>query len=649
MASTKVDYAQTGLDVLEAVGGEENVRSLAHCATRLRFTLKDNSIPNKDEVQAIPGVITVMQAGGLYQVVIGNDVVKAYDSITAQTALASSTADSEEDEKPKNLFNRFISMISAMFSPIIWTIAAAGLIKAFLALFTAGIPLLDTESQTYLILNALGDSFIYFFPIALAVSGAKYFKVNLGTSIAIASFLVYPAIYGLYEAGEPVHLFGIPVVMASYTYSVFPIIVAIWVQSLIEPKLMKVIPSWMRNFTVPFIVIIAVSLLTLLAIGPVISLATNLVADGLTWIWGPAPWLGGFIMGMFWQVFVMFGLHWGLTPIMIGEIADKGYSLLFAGLPAAVIAQCAAALAVSLRTKDQTLRQMALPTSIAGFFSGVTEPIVYGVNLPLKKPFFIAITAGGIGGAIAASGGSGATANIFASVLTLPAFLGVGNFTLQIVGVLVAAVLGFVVTFLFGMPKNHAEKVEAIAAGPDLEPEASIIETRPANTKVVPANAIVTLPAEGNRTTDLVSAATGEAIALSDVDDPVFSSGAMGSGLGIKPENGNVFAPISGKILTALDSGHAYGIKSDTGVEVLVHVGVDTVQMKGEGFTMHVAKGDRVEAGQPLVTFDRDAVAKAGYQDTVITIITNSGNFATVEPQVGKRLTAGELAVIVER
>ncbi len=586
---------------------------------------------------------------------MGNDVVTSYDAITSHTNLGSGDVEEGVAEKPKNPFNRFISMISALFSPIIWTIAASGLIKAFLALFTAGFPLLDTESQTYLILNSLGDAFIYFFPIALAVSGAKYFKVNLGTSIAIAGFLVYPAIFGLYTAGEPAHLFGIPVVMASYTYSVFPVIVAIWIQSLIEPKLMRIIPSWMRNFTVPFIVIIVVGLLTLLAIGPVITLATNLVAGALTWIWGPAPWLGGFLMGMFWQVFVMFGLHWGLSPIMINEIATTGHSLLFAALPSAVIAQCSAALAVSLRTKDQNLRQMALPTSIAGYFSGVTEPIVYGVNLPLKKPFFIGITAGGIGGAIAASGGSGATANIFASVLTLPAFLGVGNYALQLVGVAVAGVLAFVATFIFGMPKKSEEPVVA-AVSPDLEPEASIIETRAANTKVVPAdaqvvpaNATVTLPAEGSRTTDLVAAASGQSIALSQVDDPVFSSGAMGQGVAIQPVDDNVYAPISGKIVTALDSGHAYGIKSETGAEVLVHVGVDTVAMNGEGFNMHVHKGDTVQAGQPLVTFDRNAVAAAGYQDTVITIITNSGSFSTIEPLTGKNLTAGELAVIVER
>ncbi|MDT0189363.1 beta-glucoside-specific PTS transporter subunit IIABC [Rothia terrae] len=658
MASTKVDYAALGTKVLELVGGEKNINSLAHCATRLRFNLRDRDLAQTAEIEKLDGVITVMKSAGLYQVVIGNNVVSAYDAIMARTSLGAgegSVAADEEGNKGSPL-NRFIAMISGVFSPVVWTLAAVGLIKAFLALFTVGIPLLDTESQTYLILAALGDGLMFFLPIVLSVSAAKHFKVNYASSMAIAAFLQTTTISGMYEAGDPVHLFGIPVVMAPYSYSVFPIIVAVWFQSLIEPRLNKVLPSWMRNFMTPTIVVLVVGLLTLTVIGPIINFATGLVAGALTWIWGPAPWLGGAIMGGFWQVFVMFGLHWGISPIMLEELAKNGYSLLFGPLPSAVVAQCAASLAVALRTKDKKLRDLALPTSISAFFSGVTEPLVYGVNLPLKRPFIFGIAGGAIGGAIAASGGSGATANVFASVLTLPAFLGVGNFALQLIGVAAAGISAFVVTFLFGMPKKGEATVAAAAVAPNLEPEASIIETRPADTKlvpadaqVVPANATVILPAEDAHTTDLVAAASGESMALSQVNDPVFSSGAMGQGVAIKPVDGNVYAPISGKVVTALDSGHAYGIKSDTGVEGLVHVGIDTVAMNGEGFTMHVHKGDAVQSGQPLVTFDRDAVAAAGYQDTVITIITNSGSFSTIQPLTDKNLTAGELAVIVER
>lgn len=659
MASTKVDYAALGTKVLELVGGEKNINSLAHCATRLRFNLRDRDLAQTAEIEKLDGVITVMKSAGLYQVVIGNNVVSAYDAIMARTSLGAgegSVAADEEGNKGSPL-NRFIAMISGVFSPVVWTLAAVGLIKAFLALFTVGIPLLDTESQTYLILAALGDGLMFFLPIVLSVSAAKHFKVNYASSMAIAAFLQTTTISGMYEAGDPVHLFGIPVVMAPYSYSVFPIIVAVWFQSLIEPRLNKVLPSWMRNFMTPTIVVLVVGLLTLTVIGPIINFATGLVAGALTWIWGPAPWLGGAIMGGFWQVFVMFGLHWGISPIMLEELAKNGYSLLFGPLPSAVVAQCAASLAVALRTKDKKLRDLALPTSISAFFSGVTEPLVYGVNLPLKRPFIFGIAGGAIGGAIAASGGSAATANVFSSLLTLPAFLEKGNFALQLVGVATAIIIGFTLTYFFGMPKAQIAAEEDRKTSLDVDPNKSVLgESLPADKKVVdadaqvvPANATVILPAEGAHTTDLVAAASGESMALSQVDDPVFSSGAMGQGVAIKPVDGNVYAPISGKVVTALDSGHAYGIKSDTGVEVLVHVGVDTVAMNGEGFTMHVHKGDAVQSGQPLVTFDRDAVAAAGYQDTVITIITNSGSFSTIQPLTDKNLTAGELAVIVER
>lgn len=675
--STKTDYRKMGLDIVEALGGEGNVTSLTHCATRLRFVLKESTKADMDRARSLDGVITTLHAGGQDQVVIGDRVTDVYDAILAATEI--SAADGEEgaegaDEKPKNPFNRFISMISNVFSPTIWTMAAIGILKAFLALFTVGIPILDTDSQSYVILNALGDGFMFFLPVMLAVSAAKYFKANYAVTMAVAAFLVYPAIQDFYTAGDPVRFFGIPVVLAPYTYSVFPILVSAWLQSLIEKPLMRKLPSWMRNFTVPLIVLVIIGIATLLVVGPIITVATNLVADGLTWIWGPAPWLGGAIMGGLWQVFVMFGLHWGISPIMLQELADKGYSLLFGPLPAAVCAQCAAALAVALRTKDKKLSQMALPTSISGFFSGVTEPLVYGVNLPLKKPFLIAISSGAIGGAIAAAGGSASSANIFASVLTLPAFLGHGNFMLQLVGTGTAILLAFFGTLLYGMPKPKTGQTdEAAAEGLDLDTSTAIpAQPVPADKKVVdadaqvvPAGVVVPVAVDEGNTTDLVAAASGHAVPLSEIEDPVFSSGAMGQGLGIRPATGadgssdaesptgahpgRIVAPISGKLTAAMDSGHAYGIRADTGVEVLVHVGIDTVQLDGRGFTPHVTKSDTVTAGQVLVDVDLPTVTEAGYDPTVITIITNSDHFSTIEPRTGVDLAAGDLAVVVER
>lgn len=658
MAKTK-DYTALGLDVVDALGGESNIESLTHCATRLRFVVKDPAKADLEKAKALDGVITGIRSGGQHQIVIGNDVDLAYDAILANTGISSAEDDAEGETggAKKSLFSRFVGMISNIFSPVIWTMAAVGLIKAFLALFTAGIPLLDTKGQTYTILAALGDGFMILLPVMLAVSAAKYFKVNYAVTMAVAAFLVYPSIQEFYTTGASVHFFGIPVVMAAYTYSVFPIVVAAWLQSLLEPRLFKALPSWMRNFTTPFLVLLVIGLVTLLVVGPIISAATNFVAGALTWIWGPAPWLGGLLMGGLWQVFVMFGLHWGITPIMLNELADHGYSLLFGPLPAAVVAQCAAALAVALRTKDKKLSQMAMPVAISGFFSGVTEPIVYGVNLPLKRPFVIAISSGAVGGAIAAAGGSASNANIFASLLTLPAFLEHGSFLMQILGVVVAILLAFFVTLFFGIPKNQPA-AEAVAPADDVLDPANAVpaERVPADKKVVdasaqvvPAGVVVPVAVDAGNTTDLVAPTTGHTVALSEADDPVFSSGAMGRGLAIRPTLGQAVAPISGTVVTAMDSGHAFGIRSETGVEVLVHVGIDTVKLNGEHFTRHVSQGEHVEAGQPLVTFDLDAVAAAGYDTTVITIVTNSGSFGTIEPRENIDVAAGDLAVVVER
>lgn len=649
MASTKVDYAQTGLDVLDLVGGESNVRSLAHCATRLRFKLKDESLANKEAIEKLDGVVTVMQAGGQYQVVIGDNVPTAYKSISDKTGLGESPTTANDEQTTGNIFNRFVDLISSLFLPMLWPLAGAGLFKAFLAL--AVYFGFNTESQEYTILSAGADALIYFLPAMVAMSAAKRFRANQYTAVALAGFLLYPSIIAFNTEQVDVSFFGIPVVMVSYVSSVIPMIVNVWIQGHMERFLAKVLPSTIKNFTVPLIVLAVLSVFTLITVGPITVAISQGISNGVQSIFNFSPWLAGAIMGGFWQVFVMFGVHWGLVPIMINDIATLGYSYMKAPTAAAVIAQGMAALAVFIRIRDKKLKQAALPAGISGVLAGVTEPAVYGVNLPLKKPFIFACISGAIGGAIISGGGTAGSVMGMPSLLSIAGYMEIGNFTTFLLGLGVAGGLSFVLTFLFGTGRNSNSIIgdnfnQKIENNEDTGIPAEGIRK---DQKVVPANAIVTLPAEGSHTTDLVASADGESIALADIDDPVFSSGAMGQGIGIKPTNGNVYAPISGKVLTALDSGHAYGIRSETGVEVLVHVGVDTVQMKGEGFTMHVKKGDTVEAGQPLVTFDRQAVAEAGYQDTVITIITNSGNFSTIEPQVGKQLTAGELAVVVER
>ena len=620
-----VNYATLARDILDKVGGEGNVASATHCATRLRLKLKDESKADKDAVSRLPGVITVMQAGGQYQVVIGNNVPKVYEELGRISKLTGDTA--PEDEGPKgNLLNQFIALISSIFLPVLWPLAGAGLFKAFLALATT-FSWLDTAGTTYAILNAAADGLFYFLPLFLAVTAAKRFKTNMFTSMAVAAALVYPAIVALASSTEPVTFFGMPVVMMSYTSSVIPIIVAVWLQSYLERGLNKVLPDAIRNFSTPLLVLVVMVPLVLMTIGPVTTFAAQGISDGVNAIFGFAPWLAGAIMGGFWQVFVLFGLHWGFVPIMINDLSTQGYTLLGGPLVAAVLAQAAATLAVAIKTRSAKRRAVAGPGALSGFLAGVSEPAIYGVNLPLKTPFYFGIAGGAIGGAIAAAGGSANNAFVFPSLLGLPAYMSHGNFTLQLIGTGVAIAIALGLTLAFG-PREQ----------PDVENESVDATEIPQDTpELTLAPHVITLSAP----------VAGTAVPLEAVADKVFASGAMGKGMGIVPSDGRIVSPVSGTVVAAMKTGHAYGLKTDEGVEVLVHIGIDTVQMKGEGFESAVVRGQRVERGDLLATVDLVAVERGGYDPTVITLITNSASLGPVDPATHGTLALGDAAMTV--
>lgn len=614
-----INYATLARDILDEVGGEHNVVSATHCATRLRLKLKDESKADKDAITKLPGVITVMQAGGQYQVVIGNNVPKVYEELGRISKLTGDAV--VEDEGPKgNILNQFIQLISAIFLPVLWTLAGAGLFKAFLALAT-NFGWLDPESTTHLILTAASDGLFAFLPVLLAVTAAKRFRTNQFTSMAIAAALLYPALEAFTATGESATFFGLPVVLMSYTSSVIPIIVAVWLQGYLERFLNKVLPDAIRNFTTPLLVLFIMVPLVLMTVGPVTTFAASGISAGVNAIFGFAPWLAGAIMGGFWQVFVLFGLHWGFVPIMINDLATQGFSLLSGPLLAAVLAQAAAALAIAIRTRSAKRRAVAAPGALSGFLAGVTEPAIYGVNLPLKKPFYFGIVGGAIGGAIASLGGSAADSFVFPSLLAIPAYMTVGNFTLQLIGTATAIVIAFALTFAFG-PREEKDADEVV------EPTAAEI-------------------AADRDLVELVAPVTGTVVPLEKVNDKVFSSGAMGKGLGILPADGRIISPVSGTVVAAMKTGHAYGIRTDQGVEVLVHLGLDTVQMKGEGFTSHVTRGQRVTVGDQLADVDLAAVEEAGYDPTVVVLVTNTADLPDVEPVLDAEITAGDPAVTV--
>lgn len=610
-----VNYRTLAQDILEGVGGEGNIISATHCATRLRLTLHDDSKASMAAVEMLPGVITVMKAGGQFQVVVGNDVPVVFAELGKISRFGKDEgedANDGADASKGNIFNRFIQMVSALFQPILWPLAAAGLFKAFLTLAST-FGWLSAESSTYVVLNAASDALFYFLPLFLAVTAAKRFKANQFTAMAIAGALVYPSIVAL--NGTQADFAGIPFSVMNYTSSVIPIIVAVWILGYLQRFLLKILPSVIRNFMTPLLSLVIMVPLTLLTVGPATIFLANALSDGITAMFTFAPWLAGALLGGFWQVFVVFGLHWGLVPVMINDIGTLGFSVMMAPLLPAVLSQSAAMLAVALRSHSAKRREVAAPAAFSGFLAGVTEPGIYGVNLPLKKPFYFGIVGGAIGGAIVAIGGSAASAFVFPSVVGLPAFTTFGSFATLLLGTGVAIAIAFLLTFFFG-PREQADDAnttgQAPAAGTDATASAAASST--------PGSVTVLAPV------------TGTAVALSDVPDKVFASGAMGSGIAINPVQNTVHSPVSGTVQVAMKTGHAYGLKTDSGVEVLVHIGIDTVQMKGEGFTPAVVRGQRVEAGELLATIDRDKIRAAGFSDMTIMVVTNTKALTAVVP-----------------
>ncbi|MFZ0529099.1 MAG: glucose PTS transporter subunit IIA, partial [Propionicimonas sp.] len=380
-----------------------------------------------------------------------------------------------------------------------------------------------------------------------------------------------------------------------------------------------VLPHWLRNFTTPLLVLAIMVPFTMITVGPITSYLATAISTGIAWLFTTVPWLAGALMGGFWQVFVVFGLHWGFVPVMVNDYATLGYSLMAGPLPSAVLATAGATLAVLFKTKNAALKELAGPAALSGAIAGITEPAIYGVNLRLKKPFYYSLVGGAVGGAIAAAGGSASSAFVFPSLLGLPAYMQVGSFAMQLIGVAVATGIAFTLTMVLGFTDVPTE-------------------TKPED--VIPA-------APG--AAEVGAPVSGAVVPLAEVKDKVFASGALGKGIGIVPSSGRVYAPFAGTVVTAFPTGHAFGIKSADGVEVLIHIGIDTVQLEGKGFTTAVTQGQVVEAGDLLTTVDLDAVKAAGYDPTTIVVVTNTAQFAAVLPAEGHQLTHGETAVVIER
>lgn len=463
-----MDHKKVADNILNAVGGKGNVVSLTHCITRLRFRLKDFSVPKKAEVESLEGVISVVEQGGQYQVVIGNQVEPVYKEVEKllDSQVKSTEETTEFNEEKVGLFGRFTSMISGIFTPLLGILVTAGLIKGLIAILTVS-GVLTTTMNTYIVLNALGDAFMYFFPIFIGSSTAKYFKMNSNIGMLIGAIMVYPTIIAAAGSGDPFSFLGIPMNLMNYSSTVFPVIVAVWLASLIEKRLQKIIPQGLKYFLVPFIVVLLILPITFFVVGPVITQASNIVADLSFAIYNFNPVLAGLIIGGPWILIVMFGLHWAFIPIFINNMATVGFDSLMGLLAANQFAMAAAAIAIGLRVKSKTEKSLGFSTGGTALL-GVSEPALYGILLPRKTPLIMAIIGGSVGGAFgglmgtkmytfAPSGVFGFTGAINPSGIEL-------GFYGAIVQTLVGFVLAFVLTYFWGYKTKSKDNANATKA-----------------------------------------------------------------------------------------------------------------------------------------------------------------------------------------
>lgn len=595
-----MDYKKVGKEVLQQVGGKDNVVNITHCATRLRFELVDKKKVNTKQLESIEGVISVVDGGGQYQVIIGNEVQTAFKEIQKEIGTENSKSKKETAEK-ENLVSRLISVISTTFTPMIPAITGAGMVKAILAVLTlTGV--LSDSSQTYIILNTIADAAFYFMPILLAYGASIKFDVSPILAITVAGILLHPNISQLFSTGESVTFIGIPVLAADYAGSVLPIILTVWIMSYVDRFAEKVSPSFIKFFTKPMLIFLIMGPLALIIIGPFGTLLNDLVASAAEWINGKAEWLIPFLMGGLQPFLVVTGTAWAMTPIATMQLSKNGSEMINGpGMLASNIAQSGATFAVAVKTKNKELKQLAASSGITALM-GITEPSLYGVTLKLKTPLIAAMIGGALGGLYAGLSGLVRYAFVSPGLAALPAFI--GENPMNIVHAIITCLISFIATFFI-----------AYIIGFEDIPDEEMSDTI--------------------ELTKVMAPVKGEVISLSEVNDGVFSKELLGKGVAIKPEESMIVSPIEGEIVTVLKSKHAIGIRSKEGIELLIHVGIDTVNLNGAPFEVFVEEGEHVTVGQKLIHADFDKINAAGYDNTVILVVTNSEQFQTISEHIG--------------
>jgi PTS system beta-glucosides-specific IIC component len=623
------DYKKLAGVILEKVGGKENVSLVTHCATRLRFNLKDEKKADTAALKKTQGVIGVVAQGGQYQVVIGNDVPNVYRELAA-LGISDEAGEGVASGTKKSIVNTVFDTVSGIFTPFLPALSGAGMIKAVMALLVT-FKVVCASSQLYAILNFIADAAFYFMPVLLAYSSAQKFKANPYLAMTLGGVLLHPAFAAMVAAaksgGMPLTFIGVPIGLISYGSSVVPIILSVWGMSYVQRFAEKVSPKIVKFFTVPLITLLITAPLMLTIIGPLGNIIGVGIAGGVQFLNTRVGWLTPMIIGAFTPLLVMGGMHYALVPIGAMNIATLGFDTLVGpGMLGSNIAQGGAALAVALKTKNASLKQLASSAGVTAL-CGITEPAMYGVTLRLKRPLYAVLISGGVSALFAGIFGVRRFMSGSPGLLTLPAYLGepLTNFVFAVLTCVISAGLAFVLTLVFGFDDP---KEEAAAA--------SNANTKPSAEKARVASG------------SLASPLSGMLVPLEKVKDEAFASGVLGKGIAILPDSGVLKSPADGVVDSITDAKHAVSLIADNGAEILIHIGMDTVGLEGKPFVPKVTEGQRVKTGDVLIEFDIQAIKDAGLDTVTPVVIANSGDFAGIVFAQGGRVSQGDSLITVK-
>ncbi|AIX74640.1 glucose PTS transporter subunit IIA [Mixta calida] len=613
------DYSRLAADILQETGGETNLISFSRCATRLRLVLKETPPGAVEKIKALPGVITVVLSGGQFQVVIGTHVADVYDALAA---IVDPDKLQQSNEK-RRVLDTVIATMSAVFAPIIYVLAAAGILQGILITVNYFLPAFQ-QTGAFSVLNFISWTPFAFLPVFIAVTASKFFKCNMFIALFCCCALINPewaTLAAQIAKGEAVTFFSLPLAQTVYTSSVLPPLFLVLGLSYLERLVNRVLPQVVAPLFTPLICAVIMVPLTLVLIGPVTSGLANGIAMGYNWLFDTAPALAAAVIGGVWQVIVIFGVHWGITPVVMANFDLHGRDSFQAFQTMAVVGQMAAAFACAIKAKQRGFKTVAWSAGLTGVF-GITEPAIYGVTLKLKKPFICGCIGGAVGAIVTSLFGS-----YYYAYAGLPGVLTIVNaispenpmsFIGELTGVLVTMAATFILVFLVGFREPEAQnEAGGKAAG------ASVGSAHSEAT----ASSTGTAPAAAGKTLTLMSPVAGNALPLASVNDESFAGGLLGDGIAIVPEEDVIVAPCDAEVASTVDSHHAVGLVCDNGAEILIHVGLDTVNLGGQHFSTLVQVGDRVTAGTPLIRFQRNAIVASGYDITTPFLVMNSDEY----------------------